>query len=148
MCGQGQSSLKGVRAHYPVPTFFIKLLLPSKFSGLVGHGLVKGCFHDLFIPRLVTEAGKRTTITLRVGIVQYLRVSLPARISCFDRVRLDRIPQACFFPSNLDRRLRETSCDITDPTQYRLFSVLVPARLSFLFQKKTSLVLSFLKFKF
>ena len=50
MRGQGQSSLKGGRAHYPVcfvsaflPTL-AELLLPSNFSGFVGHGLVKGCF--------------------------------------------------------------------------------------------------------
>ena len=27
-----------------IPTFLVELLLPSKFSGFVGHGLVKGCF--------------------------------------------------------------------------------------------------------
>ena len=53
MCGQGQSSLKGRCGHYPVcfasaflPTL-AELLLPSKFSGFVGHGLVKGFFFGI-----------------------------------------------------------------------------------------------------
>ena len=49
MCGQGQSLLKGGRAHYPVFFFnsflptLTELVLPSEFSGFVGHSLVKGC---------------------------------------------------------------------------------------------------------
>ena len=62
MRGQGQSLLKGDYAHYPVcfvsaflPTL-AKLLLPSKFSGFVGHGLVKGCCFFEFVGQVVGKA--------------------------------------------------------------------------------------------
>ena len=62
MRAQEQSSLKGGRAHYPVcfvsaflPTTLVELLLPSKFSGFVGHGLVKGCFFE-FVGQVVDMA--------------------------------------------------------------------------------------------
>ena len=62
MRGQGQSSLKGGRAHYSVCfvsaflPILAELLLPSKFSGFVGHGLVKGCFFLEFVGQVMGKA--------------------------------------------------------------------------------------------
>ena len=61
MCGQGQSSFKGGRAHYPV--CFVHLLLPSSsncfcppiFLEIVGHELAKGCF---FFSDLMSGGGQ------------------------------------------------------------------------------------------